>query len=172
MAGAMVPHGAGEKRLELQALKRLHEEQMAIIRANWAVIEQVAKALSVIKQKQTYKLDMKYETWDAFCKAEFDFSFRTADRLIERYDPQPKKDKAKRKIAQVVKSKDKSEGKPDTSKNGEPEGPKDAFGNVIPRNRRDAFCDPWIQETFDLFATMTDRLLAADLQKGMLKRQN
>lgn len=49
--------------------------------------------------------------------------------------------------------------------------PLDNFKNVVPKRCRDAWGDPWIQETFDLLATVSDKLLRARLADGMAKRK-
>jgi hypothetical protein len=51
-------------------------------------------------------------------------------------------------------------------------GVQDAFKNEVPAKCRDAYCDPWIQETYDLLAVTLGKLLKARLADGMAKRKN
>lgn len=48
--------------------------------------------------------------------------------------------------------------------------PVDAFGNVIPKKRRDAYCDPWIQNTIDYLAPLVAAFWQEKHANGMHKR--
>jgi transposase-like protein len=61
--------------------------------------------------------------------------------------------------------------KPKPEANGHvDDGPTDHFGNVLPKRCRDAFCDPWAQEAFDLLARVSEEVRKARLADGMKKR--
>jgi hypothetical protein len=49
--------------------------------------------------------------------------------------------------------------------------PKDAFGNVLPKHARDAYCDPWLQQSYDFLTGMQERFLKENVAKGMAKRE-
>ena len=62
-------------------------------------------------------------------------------------------------------------GKGKTKKSPEPtEKFKDHFGNELPDHCRNAFCDPWIQETFDLLTVNRDNILTARITEQIRKR--
>lgn len=46
----------------------------------------------------------------------------------------------------------------------------DAFGTVVPKNRRDAYADPWITDAVDLIAVISEKFRTARLIDGMNKR--
>lgn len=54
---------------------------------------------------------------------------------------------------------------------GPEEAPKDAFGNEIPARCRDAYADPWIQETIDFLGVTVAKFWERRLADGMKKRE-
>ena len=87
-------------------------------------------------------------------------------RCIRVGQPLPKGCMMCRELRGSTKKKKKAE----PSNNGDDESaPRDAFGNVIPKRCRDAYCDPWIQEAIDFLGVMTaqfwQKRLADDIQK-------
>jgi hypothetical protein len=49
--------------------------------------------------------------------------------------------------------------------------PTDAFGNPLPARCRDAFLDPWLQQTYDMLREVTEKVRAARLETGSKKRE-
>ncbi len=54
------------------------------------------------------------------------------------------------------------------SANGD--GPKDPFGTPLPKSCRDAFCDPWIQNTYDFLTVTSEKFRKQRIPDGMEKR--
>lgn len=52
----------------------------------------------------------------------------------------------------------------------EGEAPKDDYGNEIPKRCRDAFCDPWLRQTFDGISVLSAEFRKARYADGMNKR--
>lgn len=48
---------------------------------------------------------------------------------------------------------------------------KDDFGNIVPQKCRDAFADPFIQQAFDVLATIHEKLRVARIPDGIIKRR-
>jgi hypothetical protein len=46
----------------------------------------------------------------------------------------------------------------------------DDYKTPVPARCKDAFCDPWIQDTFDLLATVSEKVRMARVMDGMKKR--
>jgi hypothetical protein len=60
--------------------------------------------------------------------------------------------------------------KAETNGHAEENAPVDAFGAVVPKPLRDAFCDPWIQNTIDYLAPLVAAFWAERHAQGMRKR--
>src|SRR5262249_29463170 len=58
--------------------------------------------------------------------------------------------------------------------NGQPAAPEiiDAFRNEVPKKRRGAWCDPWLQEPLDFLVVMSEKLRQQRISDGMRKRAN
>jgi hypothetical protein len=57
------------------------------------------------------------------------------------------------------------------SKKTSAEEPKDAFGNLLPKRCRDAYGDPWLEDSYNFLTGMQEKFLDSNVAKGMAKRE-